>query len=346
MFEISAKELAKIVGGIVEGDENTLVNSLCKIEEGAPNALSFLAHQKYLPYIYTTQASIIILNEDFLVDKASLKACLIRVKDARVTFSKLINFYASKLIPNKTGIESPVFTGEETDISKASYIGAFAYFGNHVTIGKNVKIFPGCYIGDHVLIGDNTVLYPGVKIYSGCKIGKDVIIQAGCVIGGDGFGFTPNQENNYEKITHIGNVIIEDYVEIGANTTIDKATVGSTIIRTGVKLDNLIQVAHNVEIGENTVIAAQTGIAGSTKIGKNCMIGGQVGIVGHLKIADNTKIAAQSGIGSTIDKTNAIYQGSPAFEISEYKRSYVLFKNLPSLKKEIDHLKQSLNSKI
>lgn len=345
MFSITAKELAAVIHGKVQGNPEVLVDGLSKIEEGTPGSLSFLAHPKYLNYLYTTQSSVIILNEDFVLEQAVPSTCtLILVKDARETFSGLINFYAQKIIPEKTGIESPVFIGENTSIDGVSYLGALSYIGKNVKLGKNVKVYPGVYIGDHVVIGDETIIYPGVKIYDRTEIGGHCILQAGAIIGSDGFGFAPNQENNYQKIQHIGNVIIEDYVEIGANTTIDKATIGNTRICKGVKLDNLIQVAHNVSIGENTVIAAQTGIAGSTKIGKNCMIGGQVGIVGHLTIADGTKIAAQSGVGSDVAKAGVILQGSPAYEIGDYKRSYVLFKNLPSLKKEVDELKKELKS--
>ncbi len=344
MLSISAEELAQLIQGKIEGDPAIRVNALAKIEEGIEGAVSFLSHPKYLQYIYDTQASIVILNKEFILEKPIQKKCtLIRVDDARATFSTLINFYAKQLFPEKKGIEQPIYA-EGATISEAAYIGAFAYIGKGSIVGKNVKIYPNTYIGENVKIGENTVIYAGVKIYDYTQIGKNCVIQAGAVIGSDGFGFIPSEQSNYEKIIHIGNVIIEDYVEVGANATIDKATVGSTIIRKGVKLDNLIQIAHNTEVGENTVIAAQTGIAGSTKIGKNCMIGGQVGIIGHIKIEDEVKIAAQSGIGNDIKIKGAIVQGSPALPIGDYKKSYVLFKNLPSIKKELDQLKKDLLS--
>lgn len=345
MFSITAKELANIVGGRLDGSPDVVVNGLSKIEEGTKGSLSFLAHPKYLSYAYTSKSSIIILNEGFTLEQSVPKDCtLIWVKEARATFSGLINHYAKLIIPDKKGIESPVFVGENSPLDSAKYIGALTYIGKNVQLGKNVTIYPGCYIGDSVVIGEETVLYAGVKVYDRCTIGKHCIIQSGAVIGSDGFGFNPNADNQYDKIQHIGIVVVEDYVEIGSNTTIDKATIGETRICKGVKLDNLIQIAHNVVIGENTVMAAQTGVAGSTKIGKNCMIGGQVGIVGHLTLADGTKIAAQSGVGHDVIKENSIIQGSPAYEIGDYKRSYVLFKNLPSLKKEVDELKKELKS--
>lgn len=343
MFSITAKELAGLVGGHLVGAGEVRVSGLSKIEEGVPGTLSFLSHPKYESFLKTCRASVVILNEEFSTEQAhsSIEA-FIRVKDARTTFSTLINHYAKLLIPEKMGVESPLFLAEGAEISEASYLGAFSYIGQGVKLGKNTKIFPGCYLGDGVEIGNDTVLFAGVKVYDRCKIGAHCVIQAGAVIGSDGFGFAPNQAEQYDKIQHIGTVVIEDYVEVGANTTIDKATIGETRIKKGVKLDNLIQIAHNVEIGENTVIAAQTGVAGSTKIGKNCMIGGQVGVVGHLQLADGTKIAAQSGVGQDVIKENTILQGSPAYEIGDYKRSYVLFKNLPALKKEIDELKKSM----
>lgn len=299
-----------------------------------------MANPKYAPHIYTTKASIVIVNKDF-VPEHKIHATLIRVDDAYKAFVKLLEIY-NQLQRDKKGIESPVYISDTASIGSDCYIGAFAYIGNNVKIGSNVKIYPQVYIGDNVILGDNTTLFAGAKIYSDCIIGKDCTIHTGCVIGADGFGFAPNSENNYEKVPQIGNVIIEDHVEIGANTTVDRATLGSTVIRKGVKLDNLIQIAHNVDIGENTVIAAQTGIAGSTKIGKDCMIGGQVGIVGHITIADKVKIAAQSGIGGNILNEGEIVQGSPAFNIGEYKRTYVVFRKLPELEKRVKELEQLL----
>ena len=241
-------------------------------------------------------------------------------------------------------IEQPSFIASSAKVGTDCYVGAFAYIGNNAVIGNNVKIYPQAFVGDNVVIGDNTTLFSGAKVYSECKVGANCTLHTGTVIGADGFGFTPNSENNYKKVPQIGNVVIEDHVEIGANTSVDRATLGSTIIRKGVKLDNLIQIAHNVEIGENTVIAAQTGIAGSTKIGRDCMIGGQVGIVGHITIADKVKIAAQSGIGSSITTVGEIVQGSPAFGIGDFKRTYVVFRKLPELEKRVKELEQLLKA--
>lgn len=345
MISVSVKQIGELLGAEIEGDENIYINKICKIEEGVPNAITFLANPQYEPYIYETRASAVIVSKDFKPQKdLKYKPTLIRVEQPYQAFAQLMNFYQEYIKVNKVGEESPVFKGENVSIGKDCYIGAFVYLGNNVIIGDNTKIYPHTYIGDNVTVGANTTIYAGVKIYKDCKIGKSVTIHAGTVIGSDGFGFAPNQDNVYSKIPQLGNVIIEDNVEIGANCTIDRATIGSTIIHKGVKLDNLIQVAHNVEIGENTVIASQSGIAGSTKIGKNCMIGGQVGIIGHLKIADGTKIAAQSGIGSSIEEPNTIVQGSPAFSVSDYQRSYVVFKKLPEVYKKIQEISKKINS--
>lgn len=341
-MKFTARELAVLLNGVIEGNPDAYVNNLSKIEEGSAHTVSFLSNEQYIPYIYNTNASIVIVNKSLQLEKPVKSTCtLIRVDDARRGFAKLLEAY-NKIKNNKTGIEQPVFISKSAVLGRNIYVGAFSYIGENAVVGDNVKIFPHAHIGDNVKIGHDTTIYPGVKIYSDCQIGADCTIHSGVVIGADGFGFAPNSENNYQKVVHTGTVILEDHVEVGANTSIDRATLGSTIIRKGVKLDNLIQVAHNVEIGENTVIAAQTGIAGSTKIGKNCMIGGQVGIVGHLTIADGVKIAAQSGIGQSIKEEGAIVQGSPAFPIGEYKRSYVLFKNLPALKGIIEKLEKEL----
>ncbi|MBA3900695.1 MAG: UDP-3-O-(3-hydroxymyristoyl)glucosamine N-acyltransferase, partial [Bacteroidetes bacterium] len=299
---------------------------------------------KYTPYIYNTDASIVIVNKGFIAE-APLKESLtlIKVEDAYKAFTMLLTAY-SQIKRDKKGIDSRSFVSENAKIGINLYIGAFAFIGENCEIGDNVKIYPNVYIGDNVKIKENTTIFSGVNIYSECEIGAECTIHSGVTIGGDGFGFAPNSENNYEKVPQIGNVIIEDHVEIGSNTAIDRATLGSTIIRKGVKLDNLIQIAHNVEIGENTVIAAQTGIAGSTKIGKNCMIGGQVGIVGHISIADGVKIAAQSGVGANILNEGEIVQGSPAFPIGEYKRSYVLFRALPKVKSQIEELEKEIKN--
>jgi UDP-3-O-[3-hydroxymyristoyl] glucosamine N-acyltransferase len=338
-MKFTANQIAEILEGVVEGNLEIEVSKLAKIEEGATGSLTFLANPKYTQYIYSTKASIVIVNNSFVAE-ADISATLIRVDDAYKAFSKLLEFYNQSKM-NKTGIESPVFISDSATYHKDIYLGAFSYLGNDVKIGKNVKIYPNSYIGDNVEIGNNVTIFPGAKVYSDTKIGNNCVINSGVIIGADGFGFTPNEEGVFSKVPQTGNVIIEDNVDIGAATTIDCATLGSTIIRKGVKLDNQIQIAHNVEIGENTVIAAQTGIAGSTKIGKNCMIGGQVGIVGHITIGDNVKIQAQSGIGRHV-KDNEVLQGSPALGYSDYNKSYVHFKNLP---KWIDKLNQ-LDKKI
>lgn len=338
-MEFTAKQISDLLQGTIDGDPGTTVNKLAKIEEGTPGSLSFLGNPKYIEYVYTSKASIIIVGNDF-VPENPVSATLIRVEDARGSFAKLLEMY-NQVMRDKKGIETPSFIASSATIGNDPYIGAFAYIGNKVKLGNNVKIYPNCYIGDNVTIGDNTTLFAGAKIYSDCVIGASVTIHAGVIIGGDGFGFAPSS-GSYAKVAQIGNVIIEDHVEIGSGTTIDRATLGSTIIRKGVKLDNLIQIAHNVEVGANTVIAAQTGIAGSTKIGKDCMIGGQVGIVGHITIADNTKIAAQSGVGSAVTEPGQIIQGSPAFGISDYRRSYVVFRKLPDLEKKISELEKAL----
>ncbi len=337
-MEFSAKQLAEILNGETEGNPDVLVHKLAKIEEGVEGSLTFLANPQYTPYIYDTDASIVIVSSSFVAEKP-VKATLIRVEDAYKGFATLLDYY-NQIKSKKAGIEQPSFVAESATLGEEIYLGAFAYIGENAKIGNNVKIYPHCYIGDNVVIGDNTTLNSGVKIYSDCVIGSDCNIHSAVVIGGDGFGFAPNSANQYDKVAQIGNVIIEDHVEVGASSTIDRATLGSTIIRRGVKIDNLIQIAHNVEVGENTVIAAQTGIAGSTKIGKNCMIGGQVGIVGHLIIGDNVKIAAQSGIGSNL-KDGEIVQGSPSFNIGEYKKSYVYFRKLPTLVDRIEKLENN-----
>lgn len=334
-----ARQIAGILNGTVDGNPDAQVSTVSKIEEGAPGSLSFLANPKYTEYIYNTAASVVIVGKDF-IPQHKLNTTLIRVEDAYQSFAKLLEYY-NKLNKDKKGREEQSFVSSSAKIGKDVYIGAFVHVGDNSVIGDNTKLYPGTYIGDDVIVGINTTLFQGVKIYHGCVIGNDCTLHAGVVIGGDGFGFAPNAENNYSKVPQIGNVVIEDCVEIGANTTIDRATLGSTIIRKGVKLDNLIQIAHNVEIGENTVIAAQTGVAGSTKIGKNCMIGGQVGIIGHLTIGDKVMIAAQSGIGGNL-KDGEIVQGSPAFGVGEYKRSYVVFRKLPELNAKIAELEKKL----
>ena len=345
-MEFSAKQIAQIIDGIVEGDENILVSNLSKIEEGTIGTLSFLANPAYTNYIYSTNASIVIVNKSFVLENPVKSSCtLIRVENAYESFAKLLELY-NQINTEKEGLEQPSFVSSNATIGENCYVGAFAYIGQNVSIGNHVKIYPHVYIGDNCKIGNNTILFSGVKIYHDCLIGKNCTIHASTVVGSDGFGFAPNNEGHvFTKVPQIGNVIIEDDVEIGSNSSIDRATLGSTILRKGVKLDNLVQIAHNVEIGENTVIAGLSGIAGSTKVGKNCMIGAQVGVAGHLRIANGVKIAGQSGIGSSIDKEGEILQGSPAFNIGEFKRSYVLFRGLPKLNNKVSDLTKKINPK-
>ena len=340
--KFSVQQIADLIEGSVEGDGKAIVSSLSKIEEGKEGTLSFLANPQYTPHIYHTKATAVIINNDFVIEK-NVSTTLIRVKDAYQSFGKILEFY-SQLTNNQSGIHKTASIDETAKMGKDIFIGSLVHIGKNSTIGRGTKIHPQAFIGDNVTIGDNCILHAGVRIFDNCVIGKECTLQGSVVIGSDGFGFAPNSEGQYHKVPQIGNVVIQDNVEIGANTTVDRATLGSTIIKNGAKLDNLIQVAHNVEIGENTVIAAQTGIAGSTKIGKNCMIGGQVGIVGHLTIADEVKIAAQSGIASSIKEKGAIVQGSPAFSIGEYKRSFVFFKKLPDLYKRLEKLSKDLAS--
>lgn len=337
----TVEEIAKMLGGTIIGNADTSIKTLSKIEEGGSGSLSFLANYKYIDFLYSTKASAVIINSNFSINTKDVSTTLILVDDAYQSFALMLDAFSKK--EQLTGIHKNSFIEDSANIGNECYIGANVYVGRNVTIGNNVKIYPTCYVGDNATIADNTVLYSGVKVYDHSVIRQNCILQSGCVIGGDGFGFAPNSENEYSKVAQIGNVIIEQDVEIGANTTIDRATMGSTIIRQGVKLDNLIQIAHNVEIGKHTVIAAQTGVAGSTKIGQNCMIGGQVGIVGHLKIGDNVKIAAQSGVSSNIND-NEIVQGSPAFSISDYKRAYVYFRQLPKLNNVVNRIEKELNN--
>tara|TARA_R110002096_G_scaffold192564_2_gene374228 strand:+ start:58991 stop:60013 length:1023 start_codon:yes stop_codon:yes gene_type:complete len=339
-MEFSAQQIADLLEGKVEGNPEITVNNLSKIEEGNPGTLSFLANPQYAPFIYQTKASIVIVADDFVAEE-KIDSTLIRVENPYQSFAKLLELY-NQLKHNKQGIDKEARISESAQIGENCYIGAFCYIGENVKLGDNCKIYPGSFIGDNSQIGENALFFSGTKVYSDCILGKNITLHSGVVIGGDGFGFAPNN-NSYDKVAQIGNVIIEDHVEIGANTTIDRATLGSTIIRKGVKLDNLIQIAHNVEIGENTVIAAQSGVAGSTKIGSNCMIGGQVGIIGHLNIGNNVKIAAQSGVASNI-KDDAIIQGSPAFAIGDYKKAYVYFRKLARMADDIDKLKKQVQS--
>ncbi|WP_439151254.1 UDP-3-O-(3-hydroxymyristoyl)glucosamine N-acyltransferase [Winogradskyella sp.] len=339
-MKFTAEQIAGILEGTIVGDPNIEVSKLAKIEEGTQGSLTFLANPKYKSYIYTTQASITIVNKDFEPEQ-DLNTTLIKVEDAYGAFTKLLEYY-NQIKMNKTGIEEPSFISGSAKVGENCYIGAFTYIGDNVKLGDNVKIFPNSYIGDNVTLGDNTIVFSGGKIYSDCIIGNNCVINSGAIIGADGFGFAPNEKGEYSKVPQIGNVIIEDHVDIGAGTTIDRATLGSTVIRRGVKLDNQIQIAHNVEIGKNTVIAAQTGVAGSTKIGENCQIGGQVVIVGHITIGNNVKIQAQSGIGRHV-KDNEVLQGSPALTYGDYNKSYVYFKNLPKIVKNINEIEKKVD---
>ena len=340
-MKFTANQIAQILEGEIEGDSEAEVSRLSKIEEGTNGSLTFLSNPKYNSYLYTTEASITIVNDTFKLEK-EVRTTLIRVKDAYKAFSKVLEFY-NQVKNNKLGREEPHYISDTAVIGKDEYIGAFSHIGNNVVVGENVKIYPNVYIGDNVIIGDNCLLFSGVKIYSESIIGNDCTFHSGCIIGSDGFGFTPNEKGEFVKIPQTGNVVVENNVDVGSNTTIDRATLGSTIIRSGVKLDNQVQIAHNVEIGKNTVIAAQTGIAGSTKVGKGCMIGGQVGIAGHLTLGNYLKIQAQSGISKNL-KDNEVVQGSPAFGYSDFNKSYVYFKNLPKTVSSFNKLEKDFNA--
>ena len=336
-MKFTAAQIAGILEGEVVGNPNAEVYKLSKIEEGTEGSLTFLANPKYTNFIYSTQATITIVNASFEPEQ-EISTTLIKVEDAYQSFSKLLEYYNQvKLM--KSGIEEPSVISEGTTYGSDLYLGSFSYLGKNVKIGNNVKIYPNSFIGDNVEIGDDCVFFAGVRIYSETVIGARVTIHSGTIVGADGFGFAPQEDGTYKKVPQIGNVIIEEDVEIGSCATVDRATLGSTIIRTGVKLDNQIQVAHNVEIGAHTVIAAQTAIAGSTKIGKNCMIGGQVGFAGHLVIGDRVKIQGQSGIGKNLSDGEVV-QGSPAFNYGDFAKSFVHFKNLPKIVSEIEQLKK------
>jgi UDP-3-O-[3-hydroxymyristoyl] glucosamine N-acyltransferase len=335
-MQFSAQEIAFILKGTVEGDPLISVNQLAKIEEAASGSLSFLANPKYEQFLYTTNASIVIVNNDLILTEP-VKSTLIRVENAYSAFSILLERYNTIKL-HKAGIEQPCFIHPSAQIGKDVYIGAFAYIGPDVKIGNNSKIYPNTYIADNVTIGQNTTLFAGVKVYFDCVLGNNVIIHSGAIIGSDGFGFAPKADGTYAKISQIGNVILEDDVEVGSNTTIDRATMGSTIIRKGVKLDNLVQIAHNVEINANTVIAAQSGISGSTKIGENVILGGQVGVVGHISIAKGSQVQAQSGISRTIIDEGKKWAGSPAVAYANNMRSQVVVQRLPELEKKVEEL--------
>ena len=343
-MDFTAQQIADLLQGNIEGNPDALVNNIAKIEEATPATLTFLANPAYEHHIYNTGASIAIVGKRFTPEKplpASLT--LIRVEDPYSAFAQILEVYSS-MVSKKTGISEQAFISDKAEIGDHPYIGPFAYIGEEVRIGNNVQIHPQVYIGDQVVIGNNTVLYPGARIYHGCIIGNDCTIHGGAVIGSDGFGFAPQQGKDYKKIPQVGNVVIEDHVEIGANTTIDRATMGSTYIRKGVKLDNLIQVAHNVDIGENTVIAAQTGISGSVKMGRNCMVGGQVGFVGHMVVADGVKIGARSGVENSLTKEDAIVFGAPAIDASKARRNYVHWRNFDDIVRKINALEKQLKN--
>jgi len=341
-MQFTALQIATLIKGKIEGNRDAMVSHVSKIEDATEGSMSFIANPKYEEYLYTTQASVIIVNETLELTR-EIKPTLIRVKDAYSGFAFLLEKY-NEIISRtgKNGIEQPSFVAKSASLGKDIYIGAFSYIGENVLIGDNVRIYPGCYIGDNVVINEDSCIYPGVKIYDGCSIGSRVVLHSGSVIGADGFGFAPQKDGTYKKIPQIGNVIIEDDVEIGSNTTVDRATMGSTHIRKGVKLDNLIMVAHNVDIGDHTVIAAQTGVSGSTKIGKNCLIGGQVGIVGHIHLADGTRINAQSGVSKSVQNPNITLSGSPAFEFKTSLKSQAIFRNLPDLQQRLMQLEEQV----
>lgn len=337
-MKFTVQQIADVLEGTVEGNPETQLSKLSKIEEGTTGSISFLSNLKYTPYIYTTNASAVIVNNDFKAEQ-EITTTLIRVEDSYQAFSKLLEYYQIAKM-SKTGIQEPCFIHDSATYGDGLYLEAFAYISENVTIGENAKIFSHVHIGQNVTIGDHCVIHSGAKIMSDTVIGNNVVINSGCVIGADGFGFMPLEDGTYKKVPQTGIVIIEDNVDIGALTTIDRATLGATVIKKGVKLDNQIQVAHNVEIGENTVIAAQTGVAGSAKIGKSCRIGGQVGIAGHITIGDQVGIQAQSGVGKKI-KDGENVQGSPAFNYGDWNRSYVYFKNLKKMDSRIADLEKN-----
>ena len=348
-MHFTAQQIAGFLQGRIEGDENVKVSNFSKIEEGKPETLTFLANPKYASYIYDTKASIALVNDDFAAEKSLPESLtLIRVPNAYAALAQLMTLVEQSK-PSKKGVDSMSFIDPSAEYPQENiYIGAFAYIGANVKLGNNVSIYPQAYVGDNVTIGDDTIIYPGVRIYQGCHIGKRCVIHAGAVIGSDGFGFA-KEGDDFKKIPQLGNVVLEDDIEIGANTTIDRAVMDSTIIRRGAKLDNLIQIAHNVEIGESTGIAAQVGVSGSTKIGKNCLFGGQVGLAGHLKIGDNVSLGAQSGVMGNVESGKSVI-GSPPMEVRNFYRSSILFQKLPDiyralndLQKEVEALKKELN---
>lgn len=341
-MEFTASQIAELLSGEVDGNPEVVINSFSKIEEGKPGSISFLANEKFTKYIYQTEASAVLVKKSFIPER-DVNSTLIRVEDPYKSVAVLLEFY-NKYTEKPKGVEKFSFVDRSAKTGKNNYIGAFSYISKNVEIGDSTLIYPGVFIGKNVKIGKNTVIYAGVKIYDDCLIGDSCIIHAGSVIGADGFGFAPVENREFVKIAQIGNVVIEDNVEIGALVTIDRATMGSTIIRKGVKLDNHNHVAHNVEIGANTVIAAQTGIAGTAKIGDNCMFGGQVGISPHVKIASKTKIASQSGISKSVNKENLLLMGSPAINIKDFHKSYIHFKNFDAIIRKIEELEEKVKN--
>jgi len=341
-MEFTAQTIAGFLKGEIEGNPDVTVNTIAKIEEGGNGALSFLANPKYEHYIYETKSSIVLVNKSF-VPSAKIEATLIRVENSYDAFASLLRL-VDQARPRKKGIHSSAVIEQSAKIGSDVYIGPFAYIGENCVVGNGCAVYPHVYIGDNTLLGNNCTLNPGVTIYHDCVLGEGCTIHAGSVIGSDGFGFAPQSESEFMKIPQLGNVVLEDHVEIGANVTIDRATMGSTIIRKGVKLDNLIQIGHNVEVGENSVMAAQTGISGSTKVGKNCMFGGQVGLAGHIKIANGTKIGAQGGVLGNIKEENTAIIGSPAIEIKQFMKSSIIFRKLPEMSSKIDTLEKEVES--
>ncbi len=340
-MKFKARAIADYLGGTIEGDENVEVSKISRIEEGKEGSLSFLANPKYEHYLYNTKSSIVLVNKSLKISK-KITTTLIKVDDAYKSFASLLDLYQQSK-PSPTGVSELASIAKSAKIGQDAYIGEYSVISEKAELGDKVKIYPQVYIGDNVRIGNGTILYPGVIIYPDCVIGNDCILHAGVVVGSDGFGFAPQEGSEHKKVPQVGNVIIEDNVEIGANTTIDRATMSSTIIRKGAKLDNLIQIAHNVEIGERTFIAAQSGISGSTKIGKDCMIGGQVGFAGHLTIADKVKIGAQSGIQSSIKDKGSTIQGTPAISLINFQKSSIVFKMLPDLNRKISGLQREID---
>ena len=347
-MEFTAQQIADFLGGEIQGNPSVKVSDFSKIEEGKPGTLSFLSNPKYTQYIYDSQASIILVNKDFQPERAVL-ATLIRVNDAYQSLAMLLSM-VDQAKPKKTGISPLAFISETAEIAENVYIAAFVFVGENVKIGKNSRIYASSSVEDGAKIGENTTLYSGVKIYYNCVVGNNCVLHSGVVIGSDGFGFAPTADGSYKKIPQMGNAVLEDDVEIGSNSIVDRATLGSTIVRKGVKIDNLVQIAHNVEIGENTVIAAQTGISGSTKLGKRCILGGQVGLAGHIQIADGTIFGAQAGQANSITKPDQMFMGSPAFDLRTFQRSSIAFKNLAEMQKmiytlqrRIDELEKKIN---